>query len=67
MNIKLNGKPINIPNNMTVKELVTNYLDNQDTKVAIAVNREVVPKSTWHSHKVNEGDVVEILTIAQGG
>lgn len=35
--------------------------------LAIAVNGEVVPRSTWGRHRLAEGDQVEILTIAQGG
>jgi sulfur carrier protein len=33
----------------------------------VAVNGEVVPRSTWAGHDVVDGDQVEILTIAQGG
>lgn len=35
--------------------------------LAVAVNGEVVPRSTWVGHDVVDGDHVEILTIAQGG
>lgn len=35
--------------------------------LAVAVNGEVVPRSTWASHTLDAGDQVEILTIAQGG
>jgi sulfur carrier protein len=35
--------------------------------LAIAVNGEVVPRSTWSQHRLAEGDQVEVLTVAQGG
>jgi sulfur carrier protein len=35
--------------------------------LAVAVNGEVVPRSTWAGHDVVDGDQVEILTVAQGG
>lgn len=35
--------------------------------LAVAVNGDVVPRSTWGDHPVVDGDQVEILTIAQGG
>jgi sulfur carrier protein len=35
--------------------------------VAVAVNDEVVPRSTWDEHEVRDGDRVEILKAAQGG
>jgi len=35
--------------------------------LAVAVNGEVVPRSTWAERPVGDGDQVEILTVAQGG
>jgi sulfur carrier protein len=35
--------------------------------VAVAVNGEVVPRSTWGSTPVTPGDDVEIVTAAAGG
>ena len=35
--------------------------------VAVAVNREIVPRSRWGEALLAEGDRVEILEAAQGG
>ena len=35
--------------------------------VAVAVNREIVPRSRWGETLLAEGDRVEILEAAQGG
>ncbi|MEU8614810.1 sulfur carrier protein ThiS [Actinoplanes sp. NPDC048791] len=35
--------------------------------VAVAVNGEVVPRSSWPSARLRDGDRVEVLTAAQGG
>ena len=35
--------------------------------IAVAVNGEVVPRSTWGTFKLPEGARVEILTAMQGG
>jgi sulfur carrier protein len=35
--------------------------------VAVAVNGEVVPRSTWATASLRDGDRVEVLTAAQGG
>jgi sulfur carrier protein len=35
--------------------------------VAVAVNGELVPRSTWPDAGVAEGDRIELLTAAQGG
>jgi len=35
--------------------------------VAVAVNREIVPRSRWSEAHLCEGDRVEILEAAKGG
>lgn len=35
--------------------------------VAVAVNGTVVPRSTWATSTLADGDAVEVLTAAQGG
>ena len=35
--------------------------------VAVAVNGELVPRSTWPDAGVADGDRIELLTAAQGG
>jgi sulfur carrier protein len=35
--------------------------------VAVAVNAELVPRSTWGSTAVADGDRIELLRAAQGG
>jgi sulfur carrier protein len=35
--------------------------------VAVAVNGEVVPRSTWETSRLADGDAVEVLTATQGG
>lgn len=35
--------------------------------VAVAVNGEVIPRSTWDTHPVAPTDSVEIVTAAAGG
>lgn len=35
--------------------------------VAVAVNGTVVPRSTWATAPLTDGDRVEVLTAAQGG
>lgn len=35
--------------------------------IAVARNREVVPRSEWHSTPLSAHDVVEIVTATAGG
>jgi thiamine biosynthesis protein ThiS len=38
-----------------------------DRKVAVAVNRDVVPRSRYDEFELNSGDRVEILEAVGGG
>ncbi len=42
-------------------------LEHAGAHVAIAVNEEVVPRASWATTALNEGDAIEILTPRQGG
>lgn len=35
--------------------------------VAVAVNRELVPKNGWQGYNLSTGDSVEIVSAVQGG
>ena len=43
------------------------FLKIEPRGVAVAVDGEVVPRSTWHDVSISGGAVVEILTAAAGG
>jgi sulfur carrier protein len=64
--ITLNGDPVQVPDGTTVAELVER-LCNTDRGVAVAVDREVVPRSRWTTQVVPAGARVEIVTAAAGG
>jgi sulfur carrier protein len=43
-------------------------LSFQDTRgIAIAINNEVIPKSSWHELELKDSDRVTIITATQGG
>ncbi len=64
--IQLNGDPHPIPNNCTLGGLIES-LDLGQRRVAIAVNREVVPRSQFNTHQLTDGDHVEVLEAVGGG
>jgi sulfur carrier protein len=66
MTVVVNGETHELDDAFTVDSLV-DHLGLERRGLAVAVNGEVVPRSTWPQHRVAEGDKVEILTIAQGG
>ena len=62
MIVTVNGESRDVPANCTVGTLAPNQRG-----VAVAVNREIVPRSRWAQALLAEGDRVEILEAAQGG
>jgi sulfur carrier protein len=66
MKLLVNGDPHDLPEPLSVDDLVT-ALGIERRGLAIAVGDEVVPRSTWADRGLSDGDHVEILTIAQGG
>jgi sulfur carrier protein len=66
MTVVVNGEARRLDGPLSVDGLVTAMgLDRRG--LAVAVNGEVVPRSTWAERPVGDGDQVEILTVAQGG
>ncbi len=50
----------------TVADLVTSWCPSPEG-IAVARNREVVPRSEWTTTPLAPRDVVEIVTAAAGG
>jgi sulfur carrier protein len=66
MNIQLNGQPRELPESITVAALLAD-LNMADRPVAVEVNRELVTRAEHESCPLNEGDIVEIVTLVGGG
>ena len=66
MNIILNGASRDVPDNLSARELLLS-LDLADKRLALEVNREIVPRSSFDSHAINPGDKVEIVHAIGGG
>lgn len=66
MKIILNGKPRSVEDQQTVEQLVT-ALELTNQRIAIEVNQELVPRSTFSSTTLSEGDEVEIVGAIGGG
>jgi sulfur carrier protein len=66
MTLTVNGHARDLPADHTVAGLVAG-LTTAVRGVAVAVNGEVVPRSTWADTTLRDGDRVEVLTAAQGG
>jgi len=55
-----------MPQDITVAELI-DQLGFASRKIAVAVNREVVPRSRFGTRPLRSGDRVEILEAVGGG
>ena len=62
----VNGAIRTIETGCTLKELM-GQLQLPDTGIAVAVNRSVVPRSSSGSHRLHDGDRVEIIQAVGGG
>jgi thiamine biosynthesis protein ThiS len=68
--LSVNGEPRRVPTGCTVARLVEELVGEPGAggrKVAVAVNREVVPRSRFAEHVLGAGDRVEILEAVGGG
>jgi thiamine biosynthesis protein ThiS len=66
VNLLVNGDPRSVPSDCTVAALI-DALGLQTRRVAIAVNRNVVPRSAFATHQLAADDRVEILEAVGGG
>lgn len=65
MNIQLNGQP-HVTKAATIAALVEELRLNP-RQVAIERNRAIVPRSTYPSAPLCEGDVIEVVAFVGGG
>jgi len=64
--VAVNGEPVCLPEGCTVADVVA-ALGSVRQGVAVAVGREVVPRSAWSTVALGDGAVVEVVTAAAGG
>ena len=66
LHITVNGKPQELPGSLSVAQLLERLgLDRQ--RVAVEVNREVVPSGCHAERQLQPNDAVEIVTLVGGG
>jgi sulfur carrier protein len=66
MNILLNGESQQVPDNITAAQLVEN-LGLAGKRLAMEINQEIVPRSTFEECVINPDDRVEIVHAIGGG
>ena len=64
--IELNGAPHRVEENQNLSDLIASLaLPNQ--AMAVAVNRQVVPRQAWPQRKLHATDKVDIVRAIGGG
>ena len=64
--IELNGESRSVTKDHSVQDLI-NALSLTNQALAIAVNREVVPRAQWATHRFSDGDKVDVVRAIGGG
>jgi thiamine biosynthesis protein ThiS len=66
LRIEVNGEAKELEEGATLLSLVE-LLSLAPERLAVEHNREVVRRADWHSHKLSDGDRVEIVHFVGGG
>jgi sulfur carrier protein len=66
MRVTVNAEEVELGDPGTVAELLE-QCGYGDARVAVAVNEEFVPRSTYAGTKLNDGDRVDVVAPMQGG
>jgi sulfur carrier protein len=66
MQITLNGQPQQATDDISLTELIGQVSD-RTSGIAVALNSDVVPRSSWPDTTVRDGDRVDVVTAVQGG
>ena len=68
MKIRVNGEDREVRLDSNIHELLIDLELNPDQSgIAVAVDREVIPKTKWQETKLCEDSEVEIIRAVQGG
>lgn len=66
MNVIVNGESRSVSSPLSLAELVQ-QLGMKSDRVAVELNREIVPREKWAGTDLKEGDRLEIVHFVGGG
>lgn len=66
MKLVINGETREFASALTISALLT-ALGMKSDRVAVEVNRELVPRSRWSTTELSDGDTLEIVHFVGGG
>lgn len=65
--LRVNDKPHTVAHTTTLSQLLAELGVSAAKGVAVAINDAVVPRSSWLTHRLAEGDQVLVIQATQGG
>jgi thiamine biosynthesis protein ThiS len=66
MELFINGEARQLPDGLSAAGLIV-HLAMQNERLAMEVNREIVPRSQFDSYELKPGDRIEIVRAIGGG
>jgi sulfur carrier protein len=66
MQITMNGEQKNCPESVSLAQLIE-QLGMKGDRVAVELNREIVPRAQWSDTELHDGDRLEIVHFVGGG
>ena len=66
MNIIVNGESQSLESDASLQQLLV-MLGLNGKRIAVEVNRDIVPRSDYDSFKLSENDTIEIVNAIGGG
>ena len=66
MQIFVNGEAKECPESVSLAQLIS-QLGMKGDRVAVELNREIVPRAQWSDTELHEGDRLEIVHFVGGG
>jgi thiamine biosynthesis protein ThiS len=66
MKLSINGEDREFPSNLTVASLIA-HLGMKPDRVAVELNRNLVPRDRWDKTPLSDNDKLEIVHFVGGG
>ncbi len=66
MDLTINGEEKSFANSLSLAQLVE-QLGMKEDRVAVELNREIVPRDRWADTSLKDGDRLEIVHFVGGG
>jgi sulfur carrier protein len=67
MLVRLNGRTETVPDGGLLADVLARLGVDDPRGVAVALDGEVVPRGSWATTRLREGQAVEVLRAVQGG